>query len=643
MGRAPNRAFLLREYVELGCALSLVGGLLVALASCANPRPPSGGPQDDTPPSIAETRPVRDTVNVPTDTRSVYVEFSEYVERTTLRQALSITPSFEQRLQFSWSGRGVTIEFPESLRDSTTYLLTFDTNLSDAHGVSLDDPLTVAFSTGPRIARGEIRGRVVEPQEGSAQSGVDVYAYVVSDAAAEPPTPLPDRPTYRTQTGQDGSFAFSYMREQLYFVVALRDNNRNRRPDPSEAVAVPPRVALEADSAQAEVPVPWLLARRDTVAPRLQQAQSLSRQRVRLTFSEPIQLSSRRPGDWVLRDSVADDPVGVQSVYRPPDRSDAVVLRTAPMENVRHTLPLTSAIVEDTLGHGLVQDTARFQAVSRTDTAQTRFRSFVPQDLVPDSAGVYPLLPEWQPGVRFNQAPDTSRFVEAVALRDTTGASRPHSLTSEDGRTFRFQPDSALAPGSFVDVVVDGRAFAGPDSTYRRRFRRVTDRVLGELEGRALVADTTGGVSFSETEGTHVGPDPAAPESDSGSVDTTSAAADSVASEGPLVVELIPTQSAFPLEGRRQTVAPGSTFVFRELPEGTFRFRAFQDRNGNEQWDEGQIQPYTPSEPIMWSQQTIDSRPRWTTALPAPLRIPVLRSEEAPVSAPDTAAVDSLN
>ncbi|WP_341476670.1 Ig-like domain-containing protein, partial [Salinibacter ruber] len=154
------------------CAVGSAFGLLIGLlVSCANPQAPSGGPRDSTPPSVVQTRPVQDTVNVSTDVGALRVEFSEYVERSTLSQALSITPTFEQRPQFSWDGRAVEIQFPSALRDSTTYIFTFGTTLSDARGVSLETPITVAFSTGERINRGQIEGRVVNGPSGTTQQG----------------------------------------------------------------------------------------------------------------------------------------------------------------------------------------------------------------------------------------------------------------------------------------------------------------------------------------------------------------------------------------------------------------------------------------------------------------------------------------
>lgn len=603
-----------RRSILAGVLMVGLGGML--LGSCANPVAPTGGPRDQTPPSIVKTRPVQDTVNVSTDTRSVYVEFSEYIERSTLTQSLSITPRFDGRLQYDWSGRGVEIELPSALRDSTTYILSFDNSLSDAReGVSLNSPITVAFSTGPRINQGELKGRVIGPRKGTPKSGVGIFAYGEGDVASLPPDSLPKQPTYRTQTGSDGTFSFDYLREQRYYVVALRDNNRNRQPDPTEPFAVPPHPVLAADSGSTEIPAPWLLTKSDTLAPQLRQVRARTRQRLRLTFTEPVRLADQASDAWTLRDSVTEAPVPVRAAYRPKGRANALVLRTAPMEPTRHVLSLPAGRVTDTLGRGIAPDTVRLQASARADTMTTRFQTFVPTGASPNSGQATPLLPAVHPGVRFNQAPDSSTLQAALALRDTAGQAQSYTLTTTDGRTYRFEPASPIPPGAVLEVTVDGRAMAGPDTTYRRCFRRVTKDDVGGLEGRAVLADTT---------------HPAVKEMASGTggarPDTTNA---------PLAVELKPVQSTLSLDPRTQIVQPGSTFVFENLPDGTFRFRAFLDRNANGRWDGGQLQPFRRAEPITWSASPTKTRLRWTNVLSAPLRVPLLRPTA------DSTALDS--
>jgi len=603
--------------------------VLFVVLGCANPRPPGGGPRDTTPPSVVDTRPSRDSVNVSTDIDHLHLSFSEFVDRGTLPGALSVTPEVEGRLRFDWSNQAVDVELPSGLRDNTTYIVSLSTDLSDANGVALEEPITFAFSTGPRINQGQIRGRVVRARRGEPAPQVDVFAYATADTANTEPRPFPERPAYRTQTGEDGTFELNYLpARRSFFVVALRDNNRNRRPDPAERIAAPPRPAVPATRAAEPVPVPWVITSIDTVGPSVQQVQPLSRQRIRLRFDEPVRLGERTPGAWRLRDSTAGTTVPVRSVFEAAGRNDAILLRTDEMRETRHALFVRPPLVTDTLGQGASPDTVRFQGVARADTTRTRFRSFVPEGLPRDTTDARLLLPTVTPGVRFNQPPDTAQLRRMVTVQDTAGTPRSYDIRTDDGRSFRLVLDPPLASDALVEVAVDLRLLAGPDSTVRGRFRRLSNRQLGALEGRVPLADTTW---------------PASPEGREDADGSSDSEGGSTVRDS-MVVELQAEEASPPVAPRQQTVSPGSTFVFSRLPEGAFHFRAFLDRDGTGRWARGQVRPYEPPDPITWGRELVDSRPRWTTVLPAPLRVPVLRVvPEAPPQAPaDTTSRDSV-
>lgn len=654
-------------------SLALGAVVAVLLAGCANPQPPGGGPRDETPPRVLRSSPEKDAVNV--DARSIRIEFSEYVDRTSLARALSVTPAFDETVEIDWSGRAVELTFPEALRERTTYIVTLDTELEDTRGVSLDEPIQIAFATGPRINQGRIAGTVVDPEEGKPQPKVDVYAYPAPDGT--PPDSLPERPAYRTQTSEEGTFSLEYLREQPYYVIALSDGNRNRRPDVLEPFATPPRPVLPGEANSNPVVIPWVLARLDTIPPLVQRVQTRSSRRLTIRFSEPV-YPSFEPSDYALRDSTQDVPRPIERVYANEIPSTEVTVRTRDaLSETRHRLRISGGTVVDSLGTPLADTTLGFDATARPDTSTTRFTGFLPADAEVDSTGAVPLLPGTAPGVAFSQPVEASAFGSAIVARDTVGDARVLYATTSNGTSYRFLFDPPFRPGDFVELSVDDAAFGGPDSLRTRTFRVVTERALGELEGRAVAIDTTNtgtaradSASLDAARTDATSPDSTSPDStspaslvsdsvrtdslvedslqaDSLQVDSTgtrSLASDSVSLQqrdetstlrvtfgpvdstrldGRVIVEMIPVSSTISIEPKARAVGPDTTFLFREVPEGSYRFRAFVDRNENERWDPGEVHPYRPAEPLTWTDTPTDSRPRWTTVLPAALRIPV--------------------
>ncbi|MFQ5568087.1 MAG: Ig-like domain-containing protein [Rhodothermales bacterium] len=555
--------------------LSLI--LTLVLASCANPRVPPGGPPDRTPPALEQTEPEAGAVNVTAS--SVRLVFTEYVDQASFTRALSITPAIDEQLDVKWRGRRVEIRFPGTLRENTTYVFTLDTNLRDIHNIALKQPLTFAFSTGPEINKGQLAGRVLDGLQSSGVASLDVFAYAVPDSTL--PLTLPERPDYRTQTDESGRFQFSYLNEQPYFVIALQDRNRNRRADAAEVFAVPSRPAIPADTTRTGHPMPWLTTRHDTLPPVLERVRTPSNRRLALRFSEAVHLTSLAPDGWLLEDSLANRPVAVHAAYSSPDAPRQVFLLADAMADAPHRLRPTA--VADSSGNPVRSDTLRFTPAAVADTLRLRFIGFTPDNLTPNETGAHVLPPSDLPGVRFNQPVDKARLARIVAVQDTTQQPLTFIPTSRDGTTYHLSPTPSLRPGQIIQVRVDGRELGRVDTVYTRLFQRISDRELGSLSGAAVADDTS----------------------------------------GTLVVELYVTndQAAPRLYASTRPDSTGR-FLFEGLPEGTYRFRIFVDRNGNGRWDGGRILPYQPPEPATWNTEPASWRARWENALEDTLRIP---------------------
>lgn len=543
--------------------------LLLFLAACAVPQPPTGGPTDSTPPLLVESVPLAEAVNV--DTRTLTLTFNEYLDQASFARALSITPEPEGQVKISWRRRTATLTLPDALLPNTTYIVTLDNTLRDAHGVTLKQPITLAFATGPVINRGRLEGQVVHARDGSGAAGVDVYAY----AAPSPPDSLPERPTYRTQTNESGLFSFAFLREQPYFVVALEDRNRNRLPDPGEALAAPPEATLLADTTASESAAPWILHLPDTTPPELQRLRSVSNRRLTLRFSEPVQLLQRAVDRWSLSDSASGTPVAIHSVYQPFDEPRDVVLLTDSLPAIPHRLLPTA--VADSSGNRFPPDTLFFSPSLTADTLRTRFAGFWPDS----SVSILTLPPPQAPAVRFTQPPPDGVLPSALAVRDTT--SQPLALSTEtrDGTTFRLLLSPPFSSAQIIDVAVDNAALGFADTVFVQRFQRLSDTALGAFSGVVQPADTA----------------------------TT---------PPPFLVQLF-NGTRFITQAE---VNPDGTFLFEDIATGTYRFRVFADQNGDGQWSAGTLTPYNPAEPILWAAAPT-WRARWDTALADTLRLSI--------------------
>ena len=524
---------------------------LAGLAGCANPMPPTGGPADETPPGVESIEPADQSVGVTADAMTIV--FSEYVDEASFQRAFSITPGFETPPDMSWRGRAVTVHFPEMLRANTTYIVQLDNNLRDAHGVSVRSPITVAFATGPRIDRGMLSGRVVEPRAGHPTVGIDVFAY--RDVDSGDVTHLPNAPDYRTQTGTDGAFTFSYLPENTaFYVIALSDGNRNRAADPTERFAAPPMAAILSDTTSAASPSLWVTTLIDTIPPEPRTARVLSSRRVVLRLSEPVELSAQTT--WTITDS-SGTPTNGAIPYLVDDFSEDVYVLSDSL--APGTYRLVPTALTDTAGNVVRSVPASFQVTPAPDTMRSRFEGF-DADTV---AGGF-VHPRGAPALRFSSGIPENQVRGMLTVSDSVGAEVPYTLATSTRTRW------SVASPVLQDVGALVLSVAAPESTFVGRFRSLPFDETGEVSGYvAPAADNT-------------------------------------------VVELLRPGGQEPYRVRAD--ATGS-FIVRRLPEGQYAVRAYVDADSSLSWSGGSIAPYERPEDIGWRPDSVRVRARWETAL----------------------------
>ncbi len=209
--------------------LKIIPAILTAIliSSCANQLPPQGGEIDRIPPKAVSIIPQNGTVNYTGN--SFTIEFDKYVDRRSFRESLFISPKPKGDLDYSWSGKEVTVSFSKPLEKNKTYLVTIGKGLKDIRqGNTLNSPIIFAFSTGNIIDKGSVIGKVFNLSEKAVSpesyKNLLVSAYLADGKDINPEKSEPD---FICPVNSDGSYEFSNLPQSKIRLFAVMDNDKN--------------------------------------------------------------------------------------------------------------------------------------------------------------------------------------------------------------------------------------------------------------------------------------------------------------------------------------------------------------------------------------------------------------------------------
>lgn len=202
--------------------------------SCAQVVPPGGGPRDIKSPEAKQFSPPNGSTNFSSKEFSIY--FDEYFNVKDQAGQWIISPPLRNLPNAIIKGKKLTVSFTDTLSPNATYSFQFGNSIVDLHEGNPAPGMKYIFSTGPVIDSLILEGRCINAFTKVPEKGMSIWLYQEEKAARDSFLfKLP--PDYVGNAKEDGSFLLNYLPDKKFFVLAIRDANKNFRYDPPEELA----------------------------------------------------------------------------------------------------------------------------------------------------------------------------------------------------------------------------------------------------------------------------------------------------------------------------------------------------------------------------------------------------------------------
>lgn len=555
---------------------------LCLLGRCAVDIPPTGGPEDKTPPRVVAVFPDSGALRV--QTNKVRVRFDKYIVTQSLRNALFFSPRIED-YEVESDGKEAEIILYEPLKPNRTYACTITKALTDTRGNTLAQSFTFAFSTGTTIDSGIISG-VVYSADNRYVKGATLFAYFIPDGDtlfADTLNPSRTQPDYIAQTGEDGRFQLSFLKTGAYRLFAVMDKNQNLLFDAGEPFAVP------FDSVHTgKTNVRLRLTERDTTQIELQSANSYTSNRVALRFDRNLISDSLTIEHFSIIDSTKKQPVRLYDFYTNLEGNRELIYLVCDSLIKERVYSVQAFHVQDAFGNRADTLVTSLVGISEIDTVRAKI-----QLLLADSAkGIMERSPPSPRGKRlpidFSLPIDRSTLPKAFLLLKENDTLEIDFLF-RDGRRLEIKPKENFQPGTWYRLeinhrqILDARGRPTLDTLIRLHFQTAGKDSYGEIEGELLI-------------------------------DSTFQPLRQIA----LKLELIGEKTFYPQVLLTPLKARIVKFKFIDLPEGKYFLSSFIPSDTTtvsvfREWDGGNIKPFRPAEPFFISLDSLRARKRWTT------------------------------
>ena len=182
---------------------------LLVLFSCASVKAPQGGPLDSDPPKLKSTTPaILTNLN---QGQQIILSFNEFIKEESLKNAIELFPTINQKIDFEYYGKEVIITLPSNLDKDKTYVISLNSNLSDEQNVKLDENIVIPISLSNSINQAAIKGKIFGSY---SKPSILLWKGIIDKSEL-----LSKKPDYIISSSD--KFSFGYLAYDKYTVLAV--------------------------------------------------------------------------------------------------------------------------------------------------------------------------------------------------------------------------------------------------------------------------------------------------------------------------------------------------------------------------------------------------------------------------------------
>ncbi len=182
---------------------------LLVLFSCASVKAPQGGPLDSDPPKLKSTTPaILTNLN---QGQQITLSFNEFIKEESLKNAIELFPTVNQKIDFEYYGKEVIITLPSNLDKDKTYVISLNSNLSDEQNVKLNENIVIPISLSNSINQAAIKGKIFGSY---SKPSILLWKGIIDKNEL-----LSKKPDYIISSSD--KFSFGYLANDKYTVLAV--------------------------------------------------------------------------------------------------------------------------------------------------------------------------------------------------------------------------------------------------------------------------------------------------------------------------------------------------------------------------------------------------------------------------------------